>query len=80
MNNNGINRGFDFIQSGQGKEDPPSKLIGQFLYKQKALGEMSLDMDLGMDELYPNHWNMNLSRVFREAPDVQGAQYVECWD
>ncbi|KAK4477253.1 hypothetical protein RD792_016467 [Penstemon davidsonii] len=32
--------------------DPPSKLIGDFLNKQKAEGvEMSLDMDLEMDEL-----------------------------
>ncbi|XP_016468299.1 mechanosensitive ion channel protein 6-like [Nicotiana tabacum] len=33
-------------------EDPPSKLIGQFLNKQRAVGcEMTLDMDLEMDEL-----------------------------
>lgn len=32
-------------------EDPPTKLIGQFLHKQQASGEISLDMDLGMDEL-----------------------------
>ncbi|MBA0843963.1 hypothetical protein Goarm_001100, partial [Gossypium armourianum] len=32
-------------------DDPPSKLIGQFLHKQKASGEISLDMDLEMDEL-----------------------------
>nr|GMD07029.1 mechanosensitive ion channel protein 6-like [Ipomoea batatas] len=31
-------------------EDPPSKLIGQFLNKQRE-GEMCLDMDLEMDEL-----------------------------
>lgn len=36
----------------QGNEDPPSKLIGQFLNKQKASGEMALDMDLEMDELW----------------------------
>ncbi|PIA35557.1 hypothetical protein AQUCO_03500129v1 [Aquilegia coerulea] len=33
------------------EEDPPSKLIGQFLHKQKASGEIALDMDLEMDEL-----------------------------
>ncbi|KAM3695722.1 hypothetical protein ACJW31_07G154700 [Castanea mollissima] len=33
------------------EKDPPSKLIKQFLHKQKASGEMSLDMDLEMDEL-----------------------------
>ncbi|KAF8103504.1 hypothetical protein N665_0188s0437 [Sinapis alba] len=32
-------------------EDPPTKLIGQFLHKQQASGEISLDMDLSMDEL-----------------------------
>ncbi|GMH23649.1 hypothetical protein Nepgr_025492 [Nepenthes gracilis] len=31
--------------------DPPSKLIGQFLEQQKNAGEMSLDMDLEMEEL-----------------------------
>ncbi|KAB2049304.1 hypothetical protein ES319_A13G167500v1, partial [Gossypium barbadense] len=43
---------FEFMQSKQvPMEDPPSKLIGQFLHKQKASGEISLDMDLEMDEL-----------------------------
>ncbi|XP_044498075.1 mechanosensitive ion channel protein 6-like [Mangifera indica] len=42
---------FDFMQSSAGMEDPPSKLIGQFLYKQKASGEISLDIDLDMAEL-----------------------------
>lgn len=33
-------------------EDPPSKLIGQFLHKQKAAGgDLCLDVDLEMDEL-----------------------------
>ncbi|XP_057966397.1 mechanosensitive ion channel protein 6-like isoform X2 [Malania oleifera] len=41
--------GFDFRR--RSTEDPPSKLIGQFLHKQRASGEMSLDMDLEMDEL-----------------------------
>ncbi|CAJ2630921.1 unnamed protein product [Trifolium pratense] len=40
---------FDFRNKTQ--EDPPSQLIGKFLHKQKASGEMSLDMDLEMDEL-----------------------------
>ncbi|XP_043708605.1 mechanosensitive ion channel protein 6-like [Telopea speciosissima] len=35
----------------QGGEDPPSRLIEQFLNKQKAAGEMSLDMELEMEEL-----------------------------
>jgi hypothetical protein len=50
-NNNVNNGGFDFVPRGQGVEDPPSKLIGQFLHKQRASGDMSLDMDLEMDEL-----------------------------
>ncbi|KAH1106495.1 hypothetical protein J1N35_010263 [Gossypium stocksii] len=37
------------IASGGG--NPPSKLIGQFMHKQKASGKISLDMDLEMDEL-----------------------------
>ncbi|KAG8364434.1 hypothetical protein BUALT_Bualt19G0128400 [Buddleja alternifolia] len=38
--------------------DPPSKLIGQFLNKQKAAGvETSLDMDLEMDELRDDNSN-----------------------
>ncbi|KAM3695723.1 hypothetical protein ACJW31_07G154800 [Castanea mollissima] len=57
--------GFDFERRGSGsgggqnsnavaeeeEKDPPSKLIKQFLHKQKASGEMWLDMDLEMDEL-----------------------------
>ncbi|KAL4278053.1 hypothetical protein GQ457_03G024740 [Hibiscus cannabinus] len=51
-NSNRETEGFDFMQSKQAAmEDPPSKLIGQFLHKQKASGEFSLDMDLEMDEL-----------------------------
>ncbi|XWS10840.1 hypothetical protein CRYUN_Cryun38cG0032500 [Craigia yunnanensis] len=61
-NNNRESEGFDFMQSKQATiEDPPSKLIGQFLYKQKAAGEISLDMDLEMDELQqelPHHGNL----------------------
>jgi len=38
---------FDFRQT----EDPPSQLIGRFLHKQRASGEMQLDMDLEMEEL-----------------------------
>ncbi|KAK7280608.1 hypothetical protein RJT34_25673 [Clitoria ternatea] len=38
---------FDFRHT----EDPPSQLIGRFLHKQQASGEMTLDMDLQMDEL-----------------------------
>lgn len=38
---------FQFAQT----EDPPSKLIGNFLHRQRASGDMTLDMDLEMDEL-----------------------------
>ncbi|KAK2356071.1 mechanosensitive ion channel protein [Trifolium repens] len=41
---------FDFRNKTH-QEDPPSQLIGKFLHKQKASGEMSLDMDLEMEEL-----------------------------
>lgn len=42
---------FDFRNKGHQPEDPPSQLIGKFLHKQRASGEMSLDMDLEMEEL-----------------------------
>ncbi|CAN6938905.1 unnamed protein product [Brassica oleracea] len=42
------NEPFEFRRGG---DDPPMKLIGQFLHKQQASGEISLDMDLSMDEL-----------------------------
>lgn len=43
---------FDFRRSGEkGLEDPPTKLIGQFLHKQQASGDFSLDIDLEMQEL-----------------------------
>ncbi|KAF9621747.1 hypothetical protein IFM89_027601 [Coptis chinensis] len=41
--------GFDFKNNNV--EDPPSKLIGKFLHRQKASGEIALDMDLEMEEL-----------------------------
>ncbi|XP_050367448.1 mechanosensitive ion channel protein 6-like isoform X2 [Argentina anserina] len=50
--------GFQFAQKGRQtatpEEDPPTKLIGQFLNKQRGGGgggDVSLDMDLEMDEL-----------------------------
>ncbi|KAA8546140.1 hypothetical protein F0562_020966 [Nyssa sinensis] len=48
-------------------EDPPSKLIGQFLNKQRAAGgEMLLDMDLEMDELH--HDNSHNLPTVAESP------------
>uniref|UniRef100_A0A7N0ZYQ3 Mechanosensitive ion channel protein n=1 Tax=Kalanchoe fedtschenkoi TaxID=63787 RepID=A0A7N0ZYQ3_KALFE len=48
--------GFQFPDPPPGSEmeqveDPPSKLIGQFLHRQQASGDISLDMDLEMDVL-----------------------------
>ncbi|XP_068645122.1 mechanosensitive ion channel protein 6-like [Aristolochia californica] len=37
-------------------DDPPSKLIGQFLQNLQASGEMTLDMDLEMEELRPGRY------------------------
>lgn len=49
--------GFDFRQGEQEQdsEDPPSMLINKFLHKQRASGELSLDMDLEMEELQLQH-------------------------
>ncbi|KAF5443748.1 hypothetical protein F2P56_036283 [Juglans regia] len=53
------------------RENPSLKLIDQFLHKQRAFGEMSLDMDLGMDELLPNHQNINLPSVTKSSEKPQ---------
>ena len=70
--------GFDFVQHGSGdggqngnmvaeeEKDPPSKLIKQFLHKQKASGKMLLDMDWEMDELHDEN-DKKLPPVF-ESP------------
>ncbi|GLT62275.1 hypothetical protein SLA2020_349240 [Shorea laevis] len=60
---------FDFIPGKQVIDDPPSKLIGQFLHKQKASGDFSLDMDLEMAELQPG--NQVLPQV-SESPSAAG--------
>ncbi|XP_062086890.1 mechanosensitive ion channel protein 6-like [Humulus lupulus] len=56
----GKRKSFNFVpgskqQQQQGMEDPPSKLIGQFLHKQRASGDIALDMDLEMEELRNSH-------------------------
>ncbi|KAL3356643.1 hypothetical protein AABB24_017347 [Solanum stoloniferum] len=53
MNNGPQNNVPKTFQRGKDmSEDPPSRLIGQFLNKQRAVGcEMTLDMDMEMDEL-----------------------------
>ncbi|CAI9769783.1 unnamed protein product [Fraxinus pennsylvanica] len=71
---------FDF-QRGDGKdvvEDPPSQLIGQFLNKQRAAGgELSLDVELEMDELRHDHRktsiidNTNINPRFSMPKDLK---------
>ena len=45
-NSNRESEGFDFMQSKQAAEDPPSKLIGQFLHEQKASAFCQFSLDL----------------------------------
>ncbi|XXG71804.1 hypothetical protein AAC387_Pa07g1044 [Persea americana] len=52
---NSIESGESNFQHWPLHDDPPSKLIGQFLHKQKASGDISLDMDLEMDERRHDH-------------------------
>eukprot|EP00268_Persea_americana_P053157 TRINITY_DN5998_c0_g1_i13.p1 TRINITY_DN5998_c0_g1~~TRINITY_DN5998_c0_g1_i13.p1 ORF type:complete len:568 (+),score=116.29 TRINITY_DN5998_c0_g1_i13:461-2164(+) len=52
---NSIESGESNFQHWPLHDDPQSKLIGQFLHKQKASGDISLDMDLEMDELRHDH-------------------------
>ena len=47
----GEEESFNFMQQGQRvEEDPPTKLIGQFMHKQKASGEISIEFEV-MDKL-----------------------------
>ncbi|XP_048235402.1 mechanosensitive ion channel protein 6 [Ricinus communis] len=63
---------FDFNASAGAsssvEEDPPSKLIGQFLHKQQASGEFCLDMDMEMAELQNNVYK-NLGPI-SESPST----------
>ncbi|KAI3960686.1 hypothetical protein MKX01_003860 [Papaver californicum] len=66
---------FNFIQAQQQqqqserlRDDPPLKLINQFLSKQQASGEISLDMDLEMDELVNEHKNNTSLPTSEENP------------
>ncbi|OVA15986.1 Mechanosensitive ion channel MscS [Macleaya cordata] len=62
---------FNFQQQTQKvSDDPPSKLIGQFLHKQKASGDFSLDMDLEMDELVENRTLPIVEESPNEPPKV----------
>ncbi|KAI3935326.1 hypothetical protein MKW98_027146 [Papaver atlanticum] len=82
-NNEGLSKSaiateeFNFIQEQQQKQqkqsqrlrdDPPLKLIDQFLDLQKASGEVSLDMDLEMDELVNEHKNNTIKENPYEPP------------
>ncbi|KAF4350549.1 hypothetical protein G4B88_030082 [Cannabis sativa] len=71
----GTRQSFNFVQGNkqqhqQGMDDPPSKLIGQFLHKQRASGDMSLDMDLEMEELRSNHHDRDLSPLAESPMNV----------
>ncbi|CAL5210178.1 unnamed protein product [Lathyrus oleraceus] len=65
---------FDFRNKGhqlqQKPEDPPSQLIGRFLHKQKVSGEMSLDMDLEMEELQNDEDGDGKLTPVEESPTV----------
>ncbi|KAE9618514.1 putative mechanosensitive ion channel MscS, LSM domain-containing protein [Lupinus albus] len=52
------------------EEDPPSKLIGKFLHKQKASGEFSLDMDLEMEELQEHYAGDGKMTPVQESPTM----------
>ncbi|RZC66818.1 hypothetical protein C5167_010506 [Papaver somniferum] len=56
------------LQSDRLRDDPPLKLINQFLDKQQASGEISLDMDLEMDELVNDHKNNTSLPIIEENP------------
>ncbi|KAI3935328.1 hypothetical protein MKW98_027148 [Papaver atlanticum] len=55
-------------QSQRLRDDPPLKLIDQFLNLQQAAGEISLDMDLEMDELVNEHKNNTSLPIIEENP------------
>ncbi|CAL0300510.1 unnamed protein product [Lupinus luteus] len=57
VSDNAEHESFDFRRQLQPspEEDPPSRLIGKFLHKQRASGEFSLDMDLEMEELQEHY-------------------------
>nr|WGO49548.1 mechanosensitive ion channel protein A042019 [Torenia fournieri] len=52
------------------QEDPPSRLIGQFLNKQRANGgDITLDVDLEMDELRVSPRSFQAQRLSFDNPD-----------
>lgn len=55
---------FDFRNKGQSQEeDPSSKLVRKFQHKQKASSEISLGMDLEMEEFQHDANDEKLSLV-----------------
>lgn len=88
---------FEFMQDGGGVDnkdddnDPPSRLIGQFLNKQRNHGgEIALDMDLEMEELKqltqtssPLHYSTDQSREIGVSFDLSPVEsmrrrYKDC--
>ncbi|KAL5984065.1 hypothetical protein ACLOJK_018167 [Asimina triloba] len=67
------NGGFHF-HHGAPEEDPPSKLIGQFLHKQKASGDLCLDMDLEMDELQPDGHLPTVKEDWNQLPSISSKE------
>ena len=68
---------FDFRQTGAPpllEEDPPSQLIGKFLHKQRASGEISLDMDMEMEEL--QRYDAAAAAGDRKLPPVEESPTV----
>ncbi|KAK9129353.1 hypothetical protein Sjap_009840 [Stephania japonica] len=62
---------FEFDRHGDADDDdPPSKLIGQFLHKQRASGEVSLDMDLEMTEFSEDHHHHHILPPVNESPTI----------
>lgn len=63
-------------QSADVPEDPPSKLIGQFLNKQRAAGgECCLDVDLEMEELRNNNNRSSLPPLSGQKLDDSNTKY-----
>ncbi|TXG64948.1 hypothetical protein EZV62_011942 [Acer yangbiense] len=74
---------FDFMQQQQQREDPPSKLIGQFLDKQRTNtgGDIALDMDLEMEELRRiNNNSNNINRSSFLSPLSQSRELRVSFD
>ncbi|OIV91266.1 hypothetical protein TanjilG_30488 [Lupinus angustifolius] len=70
---NAQHESFDFrrkVQPPLPEEDPPSRLIGKFLHKQRASGDFSLDMDLEMEELQEHYAGDGKMTPVEESPTM----------